>query len=113
MKERELELRAKAFAARVIRLCVAPPERATERAQPMRSGTPMGAHYREAQRAKSNADFTSKIEGAQQELDESRYWIELTVEPGIFPPAKLAALHTECDELLAIFATVSKTAKRH
>lgn len=73
----------------------------------------MGAHYREAQRAKSNADFISKIEGALQELDESQYWLELIAESKTFPAPKLAALQSECEELLAILVTIAKNAKQH
>ncbi len=48
--------------------------------QVLRSGTSVGAHYREACRAKSNADFISKIEGGLQELEETVYWLELLAD---------------------------------
>lgn len=51
--------------------------------QLLRSGTSVGAHYREAQRAKSSLDFISKVEGALQELDESGYWLELIGDVGV------------------------------
>jgi four helix bundle protein len=72
----------------------------------LRSGTSVGAHYREAQRAKSDADFISKIEGGLQELDETAYWLELLVEAGIVPEEKLKPLIQETDELIAIFVTI-------
>ena len=79
--------------------------------QVLRSGTSIGAHYREAQRAKSNADFISKIEGALQELEETVYWLELIEESGIFAADRLQSLRAEAEELTAILVTVVKHAK--
>ena len=76
--------------------------------QLLRSGTSAGAQYREAQRAKSDADFISKIEGALQELDETQYWLELIGEAKILEAKRLASLHQETDELIAIFVTIVK-----
>ncbi len=80
--------------------------------QVLRSGTSVGAHYREAQRAKSDADFINKIEGALQELDETAYWFELLNESGILKEERLTALHAEAEELIAIFVTVVKKVKQ-
>ena len=83
----DLRVRTKAFALRVIKLYVALPKRHEAQipgGQILRSGTSVGAHYREACRAKSDADFISKIEGGLQELDETVYWAELIGEAGIF-----------------------------
>lgn len=111
----ELRTRTKAFALRIIRLYVSLPK-ATEAQvlgkQVLRSGASVGAHYREAQRAKSNADFISKIEGGLQELDETAYWLELLVEAKIVPENKLAALMKEADELIAIFVAMVNKMKR-
>lgn len=74
--ERDLPQRTKEFALRIIRLYVALPKTTEAQVlgkQVLRSGTSIGAHYREASRAKSNADFISKIETALQELDETCY----------------------------------------
>ncbi len=76
MKNDDLRERTKAFALRVIKLYGALPQRVEAQTlgkQILRSGTSVGAHYREAQRAKSDADFISKIDGALQELDETAY----------------------------------------
>src|SRR5262245_3864781 len=79
----DLAARTRRYALATIRLYTGLP-RSTESAvlgrQLLRSGTSVGAHYREARRAKSNADFISKIEGALQELDETAYWLELVRE---------------------------------
>jgi four helix bundle protein len=115
MKATDLKVRTKQFALRVIRVYAALPKYGVVEVlgkQLLRSGTSVGAHYREAQRAKSSADFVSKIEGALQELDESQYWLELLIESEMLPSEKLAPLITECDELLAIFVTIAKSAKQ-
>jgi four helix bundle protein len=60
--------------------------------QLLRSGTSVGAHYREAYRSRSDAEFISKIEGGMQELEETIYWIELLVELGTVKVEKLNSL---------------------
>jgi len=110
-KTQEIELRArtKNFALRIIRLYVSLPKTTEAQVigkQLLRSGTSVGAHYREAQRAKSTADFISKLEGALQELDETAYWLELLGEAKIVPTDRLAPLVQETDELIAIFVTI-------
>jgi four helix bundle protein len=113
--EEDLKWRTKLFALRIIRLYSALPIRGPAQVlglQLLRSGTSTGAHYREANRAKSDADFVSKIEGALQELDETQYWIELIAETKILPPERLEPLHKEADELIAILVTVVKNVKR-
>lgn len=81
--------------------------------QVLRSGTSVGAHYREASRAKSTADFINKMEGALQELDETDYWLELLGESEIISSSRLTDLRTETNELIAIFVASVKTAKRN
>jgi len=112
----DLKVRTKAFALRIIRMYTALPK--TTEAQVMgrqvlRSGTSVGAHYREASRARSMAEFISKMEVGLQELDETVYWLELLVESGIIPEARLTDLQTEADELIAIFVSSVKKAKKH
>ena len=112
--QRDLRERTKQFALRIIRLYSALPPRGITFVlgnQILRSGTSVGAHYREAQRAKSNADFISKIEGALQELDETQYWLELLGESKAIPAKKLENLHHETEELIAILVTVVKRVK--
>jgi four helix bundle protein len=79
--------------------------------QVLRSATSVGAQYREAQRAKSIADFLSKTEGALQEIDETGYWLELIQDAGVDNSALLTELRTEATELLAIFVALTRTAK--
>ena len=80
--------------------------------QILKSGTSVGAHYREASRARSTAEFISKIGGGQQELEETIYWLELLIEAKIIPAKKLQGLMNESSELTAIFVTCVKNAKR-
>jgi four helix bundle protein len=77
----------------------------------LRSGTSGGAQYREASRAKSNADFISKIEGCLQELEESEYWLELLGESGLFPDERLAQIKKETGELKGIFVSIVRNTK--
>ena len=69
--------------------------------QALRSGTSVGAHYREGHRARSTAEFVSKIETAIQELDETKYWFELMVGAELVKAARLAALQAEANETIA------------
>ena len=83
----DLRQRTKQFALRIIKLYVAVPKKGVGFVlgpQLLKAGTSVGAHYREACRAKSNADFVSKIEGALQELDETVYWLELLSDGGVW-----------------------------
>jgi four helix bundle protein len=79
--------------------------------QLLRSGTSVGAQYREATRAKSNADFISKIEGSLQELEESEYWLELLEESGFCPENGLSGVKKETGELKGIFVSIVRNTK--
>ena len=110
----DLKQRTKKFALRIITLYAALPKRGAALilgTQVLKSGTSPGAQYREAQRAKSDADFISKIEGALQELDETQYWLELIGEAKILPATRLEPLHQEAGELIAIFVTMVRRTK--
>jgi four helix bundle protein len=107
-------IRTKQFALRIIRMFVALPDTRVAQVlgtQALRSGTSVGAHYREGCRARSTAEFISKLEGGLQELDETAYWLELLAEGGVVPQEKLAGLLDETDQLTAIFVTCVKRAK--
>jgi len=124
MKEREdmkeegkndLVERTTEFGLRVVKMFVALPKTEEARVlgkQVLRSGTSVGANYREARRSRSTAEFIAKIGDCLKELDETDYWLELIVRAEIVPPTKLAALRDETNQLLAIFTTISKNAKR-
>ena len=110
----DLRVRTKDFALRIIRMYRALPkngEASIIGKQILRSGTSVGAQYREASRAKSPRDFISKMEGSLQELDETAFWIELIIEAKIMPKERMSDLEKETDELIAIFVSSIKTAK--
>ena len=113
--ENDLPLRTKQFARRIIRLyCALPKSNVVAQVlgkQALRSGTSVGANYREAQRARSKAEFVSKIGDVLKEADETLYWIELLVEESIIPAKQLEPLDAEANELVAIFTTISKRSK--
>ena len=81
--------------------------------QVLRSGTSVGAQYREACRAKSNPDFISKLEGSLQELDETLYWLELLQESQLVNLDKIAMPMRESDELIAILTTIVRKVKSY
>jgi four helix bundle protein len=108
----DLRERTKRHALRIIRLYQALPQgngaAGVIGRQLLRSGTSVGAHYREAGRGRSDAEFLSKMKVGLQELDESAYWIELLIEAKIVPAGRLTPLLQETDELIAIFVTIAK-----
>lgn len=113
--ENGLLARMRAYAVRIIRLYAALPKSDAAQhigKQLLRSGTSVGAHLAEAGHTKSKADFACKIEGALQELEESRYWMELLVAAGCVKPAKLQPLIDESGELIAILVTIARRTQR-
>jgi four helix bundle protein len=110
----DLRARTKAFAVLVIRMFSSLPKSTEAQVlgkQVLRSGTSVGANYREAYRSRSKAEFIAKLGDCLKELDESSYWFELLEETGIVSSASLEPLQRECDELLAIFTTIAKRSK--
>jgi len=115
-KPEDLKVRTKKFALQIIRLYSALPKTTEAQVlgrQLLKAGTSVGAHYREAQRAKSNADFISKNEEALQELDETGYWLELLGDSGVIPVEKTQPLRQETNELISIFVTIVKKTKNY
>src|SRR5687768_16491431 len=115
-KTRDLKRRTKEFALRIIRLYASLSTTGAAGVigkQLLRSGTSVGAQYREAARARSPAEFISKIESATQELDESVYWIELLEESALIEKRLLEGLKQEAEELTRIFVSSALTAKKN
>lgn len=114
MENEDLKVRTRRFALRVIKLYAALPKTVEAQIigkQMVRSGTSVGAYYREAQYAKSDPDFISKIQGALQELEETIYWLELVEDIQVFTDGRLAPIRQEAEELRAIFITIVKKVK--
>jgi four helix bundle protein len=113
-KKHDLRLRTRSFALRIVRLYTSLPKTAEAQIlgkQLLRSGTSVGAHYHEATRSRSNAEFISKIEAGMQELEETVYWLNLLIDSGIMRKAQVSELCDEADELMAIFVASVKTVK--
>jgi four helix bundle protein len=111
---KRLKERTREFALRTVRLYAALPKSTVAQVlgkQLLRSGTSVGAHYREGTRSRSNAEFVSKLEGALQELEESRYWLELLEAERLVPAAVLTPLVQETDELTAMIIASVRTVK--
>lgn len=112
MTELELKQRTKTFARRVLRLIEALPASRSGNIvanQLGRSGTSVGANYRAVCRARSAADFYSKLGIVEEEADESAFWLELVVEERMLPPRKVQPLRDEADALTAIMVSSRKT----
>ena len=116
MDKVELERRTKDFALSIIRFVTALPRNKVSDVlgrQLLRSGTSIGANYREANRAESRNDFIHKIALVEKEAAESVYWLELLEESELGEATERRRLLKECSELLAIFTATGKTAKKN
>jgi len=116
MTKEELKNRTKIFALSIIKLVEnLPQSRAgnTIGNQIIRSGTSVAANYRTACKARSSADFISKITVIEEECDETLFWLELMLESGLVKKEKLEPLIKEADELTAIFTASGKTARQN
>ena len=112
MTEKEMKQRTKAFALRVIKLTITLSKDFVGRRlgdQLLRSGTSVAANYRAACRARSKADFISKLGIVEGEADESVLWMELLIEGGLVPGRRLEKLLDEANQLTAILVASRKT----
>ena len=110
----DLIVRTRKLAIRIVRLLSSLPK--TEEAfilgqQILRSGTSVGANYRESNRARSKAEFIARIGDCLKEADETLYRLELISATGIMSAARMQPLTMECNEPLAILTTIHKRAK--
>ena len=115
-KTSELKDSTKSFAKRILRLVRSLPSGMESHVigyQLLRSGTSVAANYRAVCRARSRADFVSKLGIVIEEADESALWLELLSETGIVPAVRLANLQDEANQLVAILNASKATAKRN
>jgi four helix bundle protein len=114
-RKQEFRDRTKLYASGVIRLYCELPRNRTEcqviGKQLLRSGTSVAANYREASRARSDAEFVSKIDLCTQEADETMLWLELLRDDCSIDSQCLDWLLAETNELISIFVTMSKKVK--
>jgi four helix bundle protein len=114
MTREQMKSRTKTYANRIVRLCAALPANWIAQIpgkQLLRRGTSVGANYRAVCRAKSNADFISKLRIVEEECDESLFWMELQVDNNLVKASLLRNLMKEANELLAIVVSSAKTAR--
>lgn len=106
-----LEKRTREFAVRIIRLSTKLPntsEGKVVRNQITKSGSSVGANYREANRARSKADFNNRIAICESEASETEYWLEVIADVGWLSKDQMKSEHKECRELLALFTSIGK-----
>jgi four helix bundle protein len=114
MSEKVLEARTKEYARRVIRLYSALPRNGAAQVlghQLLRSGTSIGANYREAMRSRSKAEFIAKLGDSLKEASESEYWLDLLAEESLVQPKRLRPLLEETREITAMLISSIKTAR--
>ncbi len=116
MNADELKMRTKKIGLDIIKIIDLLPQSQSGRVianQLLRSGLSIGANYRAACRARSKADFISKIGITIEEADETEHWLEILVESGLLSSDKLTALLKESNELVAILTASAKTARKN
>lgn len=113
MKNKEfgkvLEIRTKNFALQIIKVSKLLPNTIENRViknQLVKSGTSIGANYREANKARSKADFKNRIGICRSETNETIYWLEIIIESNIIKPEGIIYTHSEAKEFLAIFTSI-------
>lgn len=116
MQGNDLEERMLDFAVRVIRMSEALPRTAAAKhicLQIVRSGTSAGANYEEARGAESQKDFVHKLGVSLKELRETRYWLKVISKADLIPPARMAGVLQESDELCRIIGKSIVTSKKN
>ena len=114
LREIDLKLRTKEFAKEIIKICRTLPRTQESRlisGQLFRSGTSVAANYRAACRARSKAEFISKLAIVEEEADETHFWLEIIKEMKILSVPNLDKLLQECHELVSIVVSSIKTVK--
>ena len=112
----ELKQRTFEFGLRVVRLVQSLPKTASTAVlgrQLLRCGTSVGANYRAATRARSRADFIAKLGIAEEECDETIYWIDMLTALKLTSAQRTQDLRGEAEQLLAIMVSSIKTARRN
>jgi four helix bundle protein len=111
---KQLEDRTKKFAICVIELSISLPDTPESRViknQITKSGTSIGANYREANRSRSKSDFINKIKICESEASETIYWLEVISDLKRIDTGKVQLLMAEATEILAIFTSIGKKLK--
>jgi four helix bundle protein len=113
-EKKDLKDRTEEYALRIIRMFSSLPKTTEAQVlgkQVLRSGTSVGANYREANRGRSKAEFVAKLGDCLKELDETDYWLSLLVKSEIVPVSRMQSLIDETNELMAIMVTIIRKTK--
>jgi four helix bundle protein len=113
-EQQDLRERTTNFALRIVRMFVSLPKTTEAQVlgkQLLRSGTSIGANYREAHRGRSKSEFIAKCGDCLREAEGTAYWLELLVRGKIASAVRLESLRREADELIAIFVAILKRSK--
>lgn len=116
MNQIDLKKRTKDFALITIRLANALPNNSEGRVianQLIRCGSSVGANYRAACRARSTAEFISKLGIVEDEADESAFWLELIIERLLIKQSLVEPLLGEANELVSIIVASKKSARKN
>ena len=114
MTPEQLKQRTKTFALKIVKFAASlrtDPITALIARQLVKSGTSVGANYRSSCRAKSRPDFIAKLTTAEEEADETQYWLELLVEASIISQDAAVTWLDEAEQLVRIFVALIKTAR--
>jgi four helix bundle protein len=112
---KQLETRTKNYAISIIKLSASlsnTPESKVIKNQITKSGTSVGANYREANRSRSKADFANKIKICESEASETVYWLDIISDLNWYDKNKIKSIIVEAKEILAIFTSISKNIKK-
>jgi four helix bundle protein len=112
---KQLETRTLDFAIEIIKLSSKLPnfpEARIIKNQITKSGTSIGANYREANRARSRNDFKNRVGICESEAAETQYWLEVIVKAKWLAWAEVKSVFNECSELLAVFTSIGRSAKK-
>jgi four helix bundle protein len=110
---RELEKRTRKFAVQIIKLSAKlpyTPETRVIRTQITKAGSSIGANYREANWARSKADFRNKIRICEGEANETQFWLEVIADVAWLSSEEVKSEYEESSELLALFTSIGKGA---
>lgn len=110
-----VEEKSKNFALRIIRMYQHLSGEKNEfvlSKQVLRSGTSIGANVREGERGQTKADFYAKMNIALKEASETAYWLELLHESGYISPEQFSSINADCDELIRILVSITKSQKQ-
>ena len=90
---------------------LSPANRVTAGTQFFKSGTSIGANYREAQFAQSRADFVNKLSIARKECNECLYWIDIMLALDLIDIKQHIELRQKCLGILRILTAMIKTSR--